>query len=104
MVVFSEFARTPLISGRGGRDHHLASSCLVAGPGIKGNVVIGATKEPNMGVSKIDVVTGKTVAEDDDSGVIVRPADVHATLLESMGLSHDHISNQSPKIIDALLV
>ena len=103
LVVFSEFARTPLLNGRGGRDHHLASSCLVAGPGIKGNLAVGATKEPNMAVSKMNLSTGAAVADDDPDGVVVRPADVHATVLESMGLTWDHISNQSPKLVQAIL-
>jgi uncharacterized protein (DUF1501 family) len=103
LVVFSEFARTPLINGRGGRDHHLASSCLLAGPGIKGNTVVGATKEPNMSVSKMNLATGAAVGDDDEAGMVVRPADVHATVLESMGLDWDHISNQSPKLVQAVL-
>lgn len=103
LVVFSEFARTPLLNGRDGRDHHLASSCLLAGPGIKGNQVVGASKEPGMGVGKIRVDTGDVVPDTDDTGVVVRPADVHATVLESMGLSQDHIANQLPQVITKLL-
>jgi hypothetical protein len=38
-----------------------------------------------------------------DSGLTVRPQDIHATLYKSMGIAYDHISNQSPNIIGAVL-
>jgi uncharacterized protein (DUF1501 family) len=100
LMVFSEFARTPLINTREGRDHHLVSSCLLAGPGIKGNTVFGASTNPGMGVTKWNFRTG---AMDANGGNLIRPPDVHATLLKSMGLSFGHISNQSPSPIDALI-
>lgn len=100
LLVFSEFARTPLLNGRAGRDHHLASSCLVAGPGIKGNQVIGATSDVAMAVRNVDATTGKP---DDANGIQLRPADIHATLLHSMGLSYEHLTNQSPQLVTALL-
>lgn len=101
LLVFSELARTPLLNGRAGRDHHLASSCLVAGPGIKGNQIFGATSDNAMVVHNVDPATGKP---DDAAGIQLRPADIHATLLHSMGLSYDHLSNQSPQMLSALLV
>lgn len=100
LLCFSEFARTPMVNGRDGRDHHLASSCLVAGPGIQGNQVIGATSNKGMGAQKVNLNTGLV---DDTGGSLVHPSDVHATLLTSMGLSASGLSNQSPKIIQKLL-
>jgi hypothetical protein len=100
MLVFSEFARTPLLNGRDGRDHHLASSCLVAGPGLKKGVVIGGTSNKGMDALPLDLASGKP----DDAGVNLRPQDVHATLLKSMGISYDQLSNQSPREIGSLLV
>lgn len=100
LLCFSEFARTPRINAQGGRDHHLASACLVAGAGIKGNQVIGATKDTNYDVRPLNLDTG---IPDDEMGVILRPSDIHATILEAAGLPHDHISNQSPKIVKAML-
>jgi len=100
LVVFSEFARTPLLNGRDGRDHHLASSCLVGGPGLKPNLVVGGTTNQAMAVRKVNLVTGQP---DDAAGSLVKPADVHATVLQSMGLTYDHLSNQSPKVVEALL-
>ncbi len=100
LLAYSEFARTPRINVQGGRDHHLASACLVAGNGIKGNQAIGANKDTTFDARPVDLETG---APDDELGVGLRPADVHATLLEAAGLCHDHISNQEPKIIKAML-
>src|SRR5207248_3216038 len=90
LVVFSEFARTPLVNGRNGRDHHLSSSCMVAGPGIIGNKVIGGTSDKQMAARWMNLTTGQP---DDVTGSPVRPADVHATVLSSMGLTYSHISN-----------
>ncbi len=100
LLCFSEFARTPRINAQGGRDHHLASSCLVAGKGVRGNSVIGATRDANYDSLPINLVTG---APDDEMGVLIKPSDVHATLLTAAGLPYDHISNQDPKIIKAML-
>jgi len=99
LVCFSEFARTPNINDRGGRDHHLANACLVAGMGIKGNQVIGATGADDYASRTINLSTGAV----EDGGVPLRPSDIHATVLHAMGLSYDHISNQSPNVVDAML-
>lgn len=100
MMVFSEFSRTPLINTRDGRDHHLTGSCLLAGAGLKGNTVFGASTDNGMGTQKWNFATG---AVDASGGRLIRPPDVHATVLQSMGLSYAHISNQSPQVISALL-
>jgi hypothetical protein len=99
LVCFSEFARTPDVNARGGRDHHLHSACLVAGRGIRGNTVIGATDDAVYAGQPVDLATGKV----DPGGVLLRPADLHATFFEAMGLGHEHISNQDPKIVTAML-
>jgi uncharacterized protein (DUF1501 family) len=99
LLLCSEFSRTPMLNVRGGRDHHLAGSALVAGPKIRGGQVIGATSEQQMATQNIDLKTGKVSA----SGAKVRPADVHGTLLTSMGLDTAPLANQNPQIIDALL-
>jgi uncharacterized protein (DUF1501 family) len=100
VVAWSEFARTPRINGRGGRDHHLASSCLVAGKGIAGNRVIGATDDTEFAVRGVDLDTGEAVAE---GGTVIRPPDVHATLLKAIGVDYEHLSNNDPQIIGAML-
>lgn len=101
MVVFSDFARTPLLNVRGGRDHHLASSCLLAGPGLKKGIVVGATSDVQMAARNLDPKTGLPVPS---GGVRMRPADIHATVLASMGLPYSQLSNQSPTLISGLLV
>jgi hypothetical protein len=67
--------------------------------GIKGNTVIGATGTDDYASRTINLATGAV----EEGGAQVRPADIHATVLQAMGLSYDHISNQSPKVIDAML-
>ncbi len=99
MLVFSEFSRTPMINTRDGRDHHLVSSCLLSGPGIKGNTVFGASSNQGMQVQKWNLNSG---ALDPSGGKVIRPADVHATIVDSMGLSYSHLSNQSPNLIRAI--
>lgn len=100
LMTFSEFSRTPLLNARDGRDHHLTGSCLLGGPGLKGGTVFGASSELGMQAQKFDFATG---AVDGSNGSSVRPSDVHATLLKSMGLDYSHLSNTSPKTISKLL-
>ncbi len=99
VLVTSDFARTPTLNSRGGRDHHLSSCCLVAGAGIQGNTVVGGTDDIDMTYQGVDMSTGQV----DPNGVTLRPPDVHATVLKAMGLSYDHIENQDPVLISALL-
>jgi len=99
LIAGSDFARTPYLNSRGGRDHHLASSVLLAGMGLKGNTVIGATDDETMAAVTIDPATGAA----DPSGISIRPADVHATLLAAAGLDHSHLENQDPRVLSALL-
>jgi hypothetical protein len=59
VVVMGEFGRTPNINGRGGRDHYpRAFSLALAGAGIKGGQVIGATDEGGVSVSDRPVAVG----------------------------------------------
>jgi hypothetical protein len=71
-----EFGRTPRINGREGRDHHpRAYSVALAGGGVRGGVVVGAT-------------------DDDGDRVVdtpVRVADVYATVAVRMGLEPDEV-------------
>jgi hypothetical protein len=53
-----------------------------------------------MGVTKWNFRSG---AMDATGGGLIRPPDVHATLLKSMGLSFGHLSNQNPVPLDALI-
>jgi hypothetical protein len=82
VVVFSEFARTPRINGRGGRDHHFASSVLVFGGGLRRGVC-GATVPETLGLAAIDVETGKP----DPAGKVLLPEHIGATVAAAAGMS-----------------
>src|SRR6185369_8627447 len=82
LVVFGgEFGRTPYAENREkekvGRDHHnTAFSMLLAGGGVKGGTVYGASDE-----------FGMSVAEDP-----VHVHDLHATVLHLLGLNHERLT------------
>jgi hypothetical protein len=72
-----EFGRTPTSQGANGRDHHsLGFTMWLAGGGVKGGMVHGATDE--FGVHAVD------------SRVHVH--DLHATILYLMGLDHERLT------------
>ena len=74
IVWAGEFGRTPMSQGGSGRDHHnKAMTVWMAGAGIKGGIVHGATDD--LGYAAIDKIT--TVH------------DLHATMLNQLGIKHD---------------
>ncbi len=76
VVVMGEFGRTPKINAAAGRDHWgLCQSVLLAGGGIGGGRVLGAS----------DRIAAYPVTDPID------PTDVHATLFHCMGLDPDQI-------------
>jgi len=81
IVVWGEFGRTPKINKEGGRDHWpQVNSAFLAGGGIRGGQVIGATNR-----------LGEFVVE--------RPVDIQevvATLYHNLGISTSHTSLQDP--------
>jgi len=77
IVWAGEFGRTPMSQGGSGRDHHnKAMTVWLAGGGIKGGLVHGATDE--LGYAAVEKVT--TVH------------DLHATMLHQLGVRHDAFS------------
>jgi len=73
VVCTGEFGRTPMMQGKEGRDHNpYGFSVLMAGGGIKGGKAVGATDE-----------IGFRAVEDR-----VHLHDLHATMLELLGLDH----------------
>lgn len=84
ILAFSEFARTPLMNQFGGRDHHVASSCLLAGAGIVGNQVLGASGEVGMGPVRWDFRNHRISPD----GENIKPEHIAATLLASAGLDY----------------
>jgi Protein of unknown function (DUF1501) len=76
VVLGTDFGRTPRINGNEGRDHYpKAFSCLLAGGGVRGGQVHGAT-DP----SGSDVVAGK-----------VQVPDFNATIGYALGLPLDQV-------------
>jgi hypothetical protein len=74
IVWAGEFGRTPMSQGGSGRDHHnKAMSVWLAGAGIRGGMVHGATDE--LGYAAVEKVC--TVH------------DLHATMLNQLGIQHE---------------
>jgi uncharacterized protein (DUF1501 family) len=89
VVAMGEFGRTPKINKDEGRDHWgPAASLVMAGAGVKGGQVIGATDEIGAHATKQPV----------------RPADVAFTMLSSLGIhprKHIHTPDGRPlEILD----
>jgi hypothetical protein len=77
LVWAGEFGRTPHAPGRDGRDHHPEGfSIWLAGGGIQGGVVHGATDD--MGVHAVEHI--HTIH------------DLHATILHLLGLDHERLT------------
>lgn len=78
LVVFAgEFGRTPFAQGRDGRDHNpFAFSIWMAGGGVKGGLIYGATDE-----------YGYKVVENK-----VEIHDLHATMLHLLGVDHKQLT------------
>ena len=97
LVVFSEFARTPLLNGLRGRDHFLGNSCLVAGPGLRRGVTIGQSADVGMMPLYTELSSGTAIARplagDLESGRVVTlsPKHVLATVLTSVGLDPSYL-------------
>ena len=86
VLAFSEFSRTAMLNAQFGRDHHLMNGCLLAGGGIRGGVVVGAsTNTGGMLPSPTNVDTGAP----DATGEIIYPEHVVQTLLTLGGISSD---------------
>jgi hypothetical protein len=82
LLCFSEFSRTPMFNNFGGRDHHITGSCLLAGAGIRGNTVVGASSDLGMGPMRWDFQNNRVSA----AGQNIQPEHIAATLLASAGL------------------
>jgi Protein of unknown function (DUF1501) len=82
VVLTSEFGRSPKINERVGRDHHPAAfSSLMAGAGIRGGYVHGASDERGLYV--------------DDGEVTVE--DLNATFAHALGIPTDRIEYSASK-------
>ena len=77
IVWAGEFGRTPHSAGRDGRDHHPEGfSVWLAGGGVKGGSIYGATDE--LGINAVEN--------------ICTMHDLHATILHLLGLDHERLT------------
>lgn len=77
IVWAGEFGRTPHSAGRDGRDHHPEGFTVwLAGGGVRGGTIYGATDE--LGMQAVDHVTTMH--------------DLHATILHLLGLDHTKLT------------
>ena len=73
VVVMGEFGRTPIINKDGGRDHYpRVFSLVLAGGGIKGGTVVGASDARGM----------------EPASDPVRPEDLAATIYHCLGIDY----------------
>ena len=68
-----------------GRNHNRVTSCFLAGAGIQGGTVVGASSDIGAGCQKVDLTTGALSA----TGTVVRPEHIHRALLHSIGITED---------------
>lgn len=97
VVALSEFGRTPLLNGGGGKDHWPFGSALVAGSGVNGNRVIGATDE-GLIAKAINFQTGQA----SDTGDALNCENLGVTLLKLGGLDPERFL-PGVQVIDALI-
>ena len=75
VVWMGEFGRTPRINGRGGRDHYpRVFSAVMAGCGVRGGSVVGASSDDGTRLTERPVTVG----------------DLHATFCRALGLEPTH--------------
>jgi len=79
IVVMSEFARTPLLNGDNGKDHHPWNSMLAVGKNVRGGSSVGMSDPEQNGV-KVNLSTGQP----DDTGVVLDVTHVVAGILTLM--------------------
>lgn len=80
VLAFSDFCRTPIRNGNGGRDHWLTNACFGFGPDLAPGVY-GASSDEGMAPMAVDVSTGAP----DPGGDIPKPEHVLASLFATLG-------------------
>lgn len=92
VVVQSEMGRTPDYNKGNGKDHWSIGSVMFLGRGIKGNRVLGATDDRQLGVP----FDPAKLATDKEKGIRVRPEHVHQALREFAGIADHEFSKKFP--------
>ncbi len=81
VLVLSEMGRTPMLNDDNGKDHWPFTSCMVAGAGVRGHQVLGATNDSLVG-DTVDFTTGLPHA----AGAPLSAEHVLAGVLDLFGL------------------
>lgn len=84
VIVGSDFGRGPTYNSTNtsaGKDHWPVTTLMVAGPGIPGNRVIGAT-DPGLNARPLD----PTTLQPSDGGTVVTPEIIHGALRRVAGI------------------
>jgi len=82
IVAYSDFSRSTVLNGWGGRDHWLTSAMFLAGADINGGTVVGYSSNVGMRAGFIETTTGAT---NPVNGVELRPAHVWQSLFYAGG-------------------
>ena len=93
VLVCGEFGRTPgqLSTGRNGRDHYLQMFFVLAGGGIQGGQVIGATNDTGgRGPGAFTTEAGWS------RGRSIRPEDIEATVYSALGIDWTKVRHDDP--------
>jgi uncharacterized protein (DUF1501 family) len=92
VVYCSEFARTALLNGDNGKDHHPWNSMLFVGKGVRGGTSVGLSDGDQEGV-KVNFATGTP----DGAGQVVDVQNVVAGVLTLVGANAgDYLPNVKP--------
>jgi uncharacterized protein (DUF1501 family) len=86
VVCMSEFGRTPMVNGGGGKDHWPYNSAMVVGAGVNGGQNIGASDDGLIGLP-IDFQTGRQ----SDTGQMLGSENLGVALLKLGGLDPEKI-------------
>ena len=93
VLACGEFGRTPgpLSTSRLGRDHHQQMFYVLAGGGIAGGTVIGATNDSRgLGPGSFTTETGWSRDRD------IRPEDIEATIYSALGIDWATVRHDDP--------
>lgn len=85
VIGFSEFGRSPLLNSSGGRDHYLHNAAVLAGGGIRGGQVIGASSDVGMAPTPTNLQTGLP----SPGGETIRPEHLFRAILTDLGVPED---------------
>jgi len=92
VIIQSEMGRTPTYNKGNGKDHWSIGSMMFMGRGIQGNRVVGTTDEQQFQVP----LHPKSLSNDKQNGVRVRPEHIHRSLREFAGIDAHRLSEKFP--------